>query len=104
MHLDLTTSAVDLSSALPAAGLSTRIGFTVSLFIAGLAYDPAMRDAAKVGILAASVASVAAAQDDRPSPERPHEAMSRKLLSINMLTRARSTKRSAMWIGRWLPM
>jgi Na+/H+ antiporter NhaA len=37
------------------AGLAG-IGFTVSLFIAGLAFDdPAINDEAKIGILAASV-------------------------------------------------
>jgi NhaA family Na+:H+ antiporter len=37
----------------------TGIGFTMSLFIASLAYSPAMLDAAKVGILGASVVAAA---------------------------------------------
>lgn len=42
-----------------AGAFLTGIGFTMSLFIAGLAYDPAMLDAAKLGILAGSVFSAA---------------------------------------------
>jgi NhaA family Na+:H+ antiporter len=38
----------------------TGIGFTMSLFIAGLAYTPTTLDAAKIGILTASVVSAAA--------------------------------------------
>lgn len=45
---------------LTAGALLTGIGFTMSLFIAGLAYAPAMLDAARLGILTASVASAAA--------------------------------------------
>ena len=45
---------------LTGGGLLTGIGFTMSLFIAGLAYAPAMLVAAKIGILAASVVSAAA--------------------------------------------
>lgn len=40
-----------------AGALLTGIGFTMSLFIAGLAYPPAMLDAAKLGVLAGSVVS-----------------------------------------------
>lgn len=43
-----------------AGAVLTGIGFTMSLFIAGLAYSPAMLDAAKIGILGASVVSAAA--------------------------------------------
>lgn len=47
-------------SLLTAGSLLTGIGFTMSLFIAGLAYSPALLDAAKIGILTASVISAAA--------------------------------------------
>ncbi len=61
VRLGLATRAPGLSWPLLAAGgLLTGIGFTMSLFIAGLAYAPAMLDAAKVGILTGSVASAAA--------------------------------------------
>ncbi len=40
-----------------AASVVTGIGFTMSIFIAGLAFDSATLDAAKVGILGASVLS-----------------------------------------------
>ena len=61
VHLGLATKPPDLSWPLLAAGgLLAGIGFTMSLFIAGLAYPPSMLDAAKVGILAASMASAAA--------------------------------------------
>ncbi len=42
-----------------AGGLLTGIGFTMALFIAGLALDPGILDAAKVGILAASAVAAA---------------------------------------------
>ncbi len=45
---------------LAAGAFLTGIGFTMSLFVAGLAYTPAMLDAAKIGILSASVVSAAA--------------------------------------------
>lgn len=45
---------------LAGGGLLTGIGFTMSVFIAGLAYTPATLVAAKIGILAASVVSAAA--------------------------------------------
>jgi len=45
---------------LTAGGFLTGIGFTMSLFIAGLAYAPAMLDAAKIGILAGSAVSAVA--------------------------------------------
>jgi NhaA family Na+:H+ antiporter len=45
---------------LAAGSLLTGIGFTMSLFIADLAYDPAVLNAAKIGILAASTVSAAA--------------------------------------------
>jgi len=38
----------------------TGIGFTMSLFIAGLVYTPAMLSVAKIGILAGSAVSAAA--------------------------------------------
>ena len=61
VRLGLAIRPSDLSWSLLAAGaLLTGIGFTMSLFIAGLAYPPVVLDAAKVGILAASVASAAA--------------------------------------------
>jgi NhaA family Na+:H+ antiporter len=47
-------------SLLAAGGLLTGIGFTMSLFIAGLAYGPAMLTAAKIGILCGSAVSAAA--------------------------------------------
>ncbi|WP_141734334.1 Na+/H+ antiporter NhaA [Oligoflexus tunisiensis] len=43
-----------------AGGLLTGIGFTMSLFIAGLAYDPASLTAAKIGILTASLIAATA--------------------------------------------
>jgi NhaA family Na+:H+ antiporter len=58
VRLGFATKPSDLSwSLLAAGGLLAGIGFTMSLFIAGLAYSPLMLDAAKIGILAASVAS-----------------------------------------------
>ena len=45
---------------LAAGAFLTGIGFTMSLFIAGLAYGPAMLDGAKIGILAGSLFSAAA--------------------------------------------
>jgi len=61
VRLGLATRTLRLSWPLLAAGcLLTGIGFTMSLFIAGLAYDPAIRDAAKIGILAGSAVSAAA--------------------------------------------
>jgi NhaA family Na+:H+ antiporter len=51
----------DLRWPLLAGGsLLTGIGFTMSLFIAGLAFAPAMLNSAKIGILSASVVSAAA--------------------------------------------
>ena len=44
-------------SVLAAGSLLTGIGFTMSLLIAGLAFDPTMLRAAKIGILAASLVS-----------------------------------------------
>jgi NhaA family Na+:H+ antiporter len=61
VRLGLATRAFGLSWSLLAAGsLLTGIGFTMSLFIAGLAYAPAMLNAAKIGILAGSGVSAAA--------------------------------------------
>lgn len=61
VRLGLATRAVGLSWPLLAAGgLLTGIGFTMSLFIAGLAYPDAMLDSAKIGILAASIVSAGA--------------------------------------------
>jgi Na+:H+ antiporter, NhaA family len=52
----LATRPLDLKwSVLAAGSLLTGIGFTMSLFIAGLAFAPTMLAAAKTGILAASV-------------------------------------------------
>jgi NhaA family Na+:H+ antiporter len=45
---------------LAGGGLLAGIGFTMALFIADLAFDDALIDAAKLGILSASVASAAA--------------------------------------------
>jgi NhaA family Na+:H+ antiporter len=45
---------------LAAGAFLTGIGFTMSLFIAGLAYDPAMLNTAKIGILIASACSASA--------------------------------------------
>ena len=61
VRLGLATRALRLSWPLLAAGcLLTGIGFTMSLFIAGVAYDPAMLSAAKIGILAGSTVSAVA--------------------------------------------
>ena len=61
IRLRLATRPAGLSWPILAAGaLLTGIGFTMSLFIAGLAYPPAMLDAAKIGILTGSVVSAAA--------------------------------------------
>lgn len=61
VRLGLATRATGLSWPLLAAGsLLTGIGFTMSLFIAGQAYAPAMLNAAKIGILAGSVVSASA--------------------------------------------
>jgi NhaA family Na+:H+ antiporter len=61
VRVGLATRPLDLNWSLLAAGsLLTGIGFTMSLFIAGLAYTPALLDAAKIGILTASVVSAAA--------------------------------------------
>ena len=61
VRLGIASRALRLSWPLLAAGsLLTGIGFTMSLFIADLAYDPAVLNAAKIGILAASTVSAAA--------------------------------------------
>jgi Na+:H+ antiporter, NhaA family len=61
VHLGLAVRAPSLSWPYLAAGaFLTGIGFTMSLFIAGLAYSPTMLGAAKIGILTASVVSAAA--------------------------------------------
>jgi Na+:H+ antiporter, NhaA family len=58
VRLGLAIRPLNLSWPLVAGGaVLTGIGFTMSLFIAGLAYDPAALDAAKVGILSASLVS-----------------------------------------------
>lgn len=58
VRFGLVDRASSLSWPFLAAGaFLTGIGFTMSLFIAGLAYAPAMLDAAKLGILAGSVFS-----------------------------------------------
>jgi NhaA family Na+:H+ antiporter len=61
VRFGFATQAPSLNLPFLAAGaLLTGIGFTMSLFIAGLAYTPAMLDAAKIGILGGSVFSAAA--------------------------------------------
>lgn len=61
VRLGFASRALRLSWPLLAAGsLLTGIGFTMSLFVAGLAYDPATLNAAKIGILAAAAVSAAA--------------------------------------------
>jgi NhaA family Na+:H+ antiporter len=61
VRLGLATQAFSLSWAYLSAGaFLTGIGFTMSLFIASIAYSPAMLDAAKIGILTASLFSAAA--------------------------------------------
>ena len=61
VRFGLATRTTGLSWPLLAGGsLLTGIGFTMSLFIAGQAYAPAMLATAKIGILAGSVASASA--------------------------------------------
>jgi Na+:H+ antiporter, NhaA family len=61
VRLGIATRAQSLSwSYLGAGALLTGIGFTMSLFIAGLAYAPEILDAAKIGILTASAFSATA--------------------------------------------
>jgi len=61
VRLGFATRAIGLSWPVLAAGsLMTGIGFTISLFIAGQAYAPLMLNAAKIGILVASVVSASA--------------------------------------------
>lgn len=58
VRLGLAIRATSLSWSFLAAGaFLTGIGFTMSLFIAGLAYSPATLDAAKLGILGGSTIS-----------------------------------------------
>jgi NhaA family Na+:H+ antiporter len=60
VRLGLATKPSSLNWVLLAAGAClTGIGFTMSLFIAGLAYAPDMLQAAKIGILSASAVSAA---------------------------------------------
>lgn len=60
VRLGLAARGTSLSWPFLAAGaFLTGIGFTMSLFIAGLAYAPAMLNAAKLGILAGSICSAA---------------------------------------------
>lgn len=60
VRLGLAARSTSLRWPFVAAGaFLTGIGFTMSLFIAGLAYAPAMLNAAKLGILAGSVCSAA---------------------------------------------
>jgi NhaA family Na+:H+ antiporter len=47
-------------SVIAAGALLTGMGFTMSLFIAALAFEPAMLGAAKIGILGAAIVSAAA--------------------------------------------
>jgi NhaA family Na+:H+ antiporter len=61
VRLGLATLFAKLNWSLIAGGsLLTGIGFTMSLFIAGLAFAPSSLDAAKTGILTASLISAAA--------------------------------------------
>jgi NhaA family Na+:H+ antiporter len=61
VRLGLAIRPHDLSWPLLAGGsLLTGIGFTMSLFIAGLAFAPEMLNTAKIGILSASVVAAAA--------------------------------------------
>jgi NhaA family Na+:H+ antiporter len=61
VRLGFATEDPSLNWPLLAAGaLLTGIGFTMSLFIAGLAYVPPMLDAAKIGVLTGSVFAAAA--------------------------------------------
>lgn len=61
VRLGLAVQPPELSWRVLAAGaLLTGIGFTMSLFIAALAYPPATLDAAKIGILGGSAVSAAA--------------------------------------------
>ncbi|MBK8011622.1 MAG: Na+/H+ antiporter NhaA [Deltaproteobacteria bacterium] len=60
VRLGLATRPETLSWPFLCAGaVLTGIGFTMSLFIAGLAYPPAILDAAKIGILGGAVVSAA---------------------------------------------
>jgi NhaA family Na+:H+ antiporter len=60
VRLGFATQPSSLHWSLLAAGAClTGIGFTMSLFIAGLAYAPGMLEAAKIGILTASAVSAA---------------------------------------------
>lgn len=59
--LNVATRPSELSWGVLAAGsLLTGIGFTMALFIAGLAFEPNLLDSVKIGVLSASVASAAA--------------------------------------------
>jgi NhaA family Na+:H+ antiporter len=61
VRIGLATRPLRLSWPLLAAGsLLTGIGFTMSLFIAGLTFDPGMLGAVKIGILIGSAVSAAA--------------------------------------------
>lgn len=61
VRLGVATRPPDLSWALIAAGgMLTGIGFTMALFIAGLAFDQDLLGAAKLGILSASAVSAVA--------------------------------------------
>jgi len=61
IRLRLATRTASLSwPFLTAGAFLTGIGFTMSLFIAGLAYTPEVLNAAKLGIFAASIFSAAA--------------------------------------------
>lgn len=61
VRLGFATRASGLSWSFLAAGaFLTGIGFTMSLFIAGIAYAPAVLDAAKIGILVGSLLSASA--------------------------------------------
>jgi NhaA family Na+:H+ antiporter len=60
VRLRLASLSFGLSWPFMAAGaLLTGIGFTMSLFIADLAFAPAMLDVAKIGILTGSAVSAA---------------------------------------------
>jgi NhaA family Na+:H+ antiporter len=60
-HTGIATRPPDLNwTLLAAGGLLAGIGFTMALFIANLAFSPSLINAAKLGILSASIISAVA--------------------------------------------
>jgi NhaA family Na+:H+ antiporter len=63
-------------------GLICGLGFTVALFVTGLAYtDPSLTEQAKVGILAAAglcAVGAAAVLAGKPAPASPHDGAAGK--------------------------